>query len=147
MGHLSSSPEGPFSSLVFFAAPHYPEGRSPAEGRHVLAALSQHSSATDADGRASSLLPPSAAPLPAGIYKMTFETGAYFASRSLETFYPRVEVGRFPGSCAARSNAMGRTGRANPTSPTTDSFQLPVAGRTLSRPTAPQPAQLHDIPR
>ncbi|MET0828812.1 MAG: hydroxyisourate hydrolase [Microbacterium sp.] len=43
---------------------------------------------TDADGRAS--LGPEL--LPAGEYTLAFRTGAYFAARSVETFYPFVTV-------------------------------------------------------
>ena len=43
---------------------------------------------TDADGRAS--LGPEL--LPAGRYTIAFRTGAYFADRGLDTFYPFVTV-------------------------------------------------------
>ena len=43
---------------------------------------------TDADGRAS--LGPDL--LPAGEYTLAFRTGAYFAARDVETFYPFVTV-------------------------------------------------------
>lgn len=43
---------------------------------------------TDADGRAS--LGPDV--LPPGEYTLAFRTGAYFAARSVETFYPFVTV-------------------------------------------------------
>ena len=45
---------------------------------------------TDADGRAGDLL--AGAPLEARTYRLTFETGAYFASTGRRSFYPRVEV-------------------------------------------------------
>jgi 5-hydroxyisourate hydrolase len=45
---------------------------------------------TDADGRAGELL--AGAPLEARTYRLTFETGAYFAASARATFYPRVEV-------------------------------------------------------
>ena len=45
---------------------------------------------TDADGRAGDLL--GGAPLEARTYRLTFETGAYFASTGRRSFYPRVEV-------------------------------------------------------
>ena len=45
---------------------------------------------TDADGRAGDLL--AGAPLEARTYRLTFETGAYFAASARATFYPRVEV-------------------------------------------------------
>jgi 5-hydroxyisourate hydrolase len=45
---------------------------------------------TDADGRATDLL--AGAPLQARIYRLTFETGAYFAASGRFCFYPRVEI-------------------------------------------------------
>jgi 5-hydroxyisourate hydrolase len=45
---------------------------------------------TDADGRAGDLL--GGRPLEARTYRLTFETGAYFAAAGRPTFYPRVEV-------------------------------------------------------
>ena len=44
---------------------------------------------TDADGRVSTLGP---ATLPAGRYRVTFDTGAYFAAQGTSTFYPQVVV-------------------------------------------------------
>jgi 5-hydroxyisourate hydrolase len=46
---------------------------------------------TNADGRVVDLLPADK-PLPAGTYKMHFDTGAYFSANSLPVFYPWVEV-------------------------------------------------------
>lgn len=48
------------------------------------------SALTNADGRVADLIA-GVAPK-AGIYRITFESGAYFAQRGLPTFYPRVEV-------------------------------------------------------
>jgi 5-hydroxyisourate hydrolase len=45
---------------------------------------------TDEDGRCKTLTP--AAAIAAGRYKLTFETGAYFAGQRIETFYPEVSV-------------------------------------------------------
>ncbi|MBI4424815.1 MAG: hydroxyisourate hydrolase [Elusimicrobia bacterium] len=46
---------------------------------------------TDADGRVADLLP--GAPRPAsGVYRLSFDTGAYFARRGAEAFYPYVEI-------------------------------------------------------
>ncbi len=45
---------------------------------------------TDADGRTGDLL--AGAPLEARTYRLTFETGAYFAATGRRSFYPRVEV-------------------------------------------------------
>lgn len=42
---------------------------------------------TDADGRAKQLGPEQ---LPPGVYRLRFDTGAYFAARSISTFYPEV---------------------------------------------------------
>lgn len=51
------------------------EWRTTAEGR------------TDADGRIRALGDPAA-----GIYRIHFDTGAYFEARSVATFYPEVTV-------------------------------------------------------
>ena len=45
---------------------------------------------TDADGRISNLLSPGR--LADGVYRLTFDTGAYFRLRQIETFYPSVTV-------------------------------------------------------
>jgi 5-hydroxyisourate hydrolase len=45
---------------------------------------------TDADGRAGDLL--AGARLEMRTYRLTFETGAYFAAAGRASFYPRVEV-------------------------------------------------------
>ena len=42
---------------------------------------------TDADGRVSRLGPDE---LPPGEYRLRFDTGAYFAARGVDTFYPEV---------------------------------------------------------
>lgn len=47
--------------------------------------------ATNIDGRAASLLP-SGQILPAGIYKIRFETQAYFDELAVTAFYPFVEI-------------------------------------------------------
>jgi 5-hydroxyisourate hydrolase len=44
---------------------------------------------TDADGRLRNLAPQ---PLPAGIYRLTFDTHTYFDSRQIATFYPEVAI-------------------------------------------------------
>jgi len=44
---------------------------------------------TDTDGRVSDLGPES---LPAGEYRVVFETGVYFAASGTDTFYPRVSI-------------------------------------------------------
>lgn len=46
---------------------------------------------TDNDGRITDLLPPEKL-LTTGNYKLVFETGAYFASSNIRTFYPEVEI-------------------------------------------------------
>jgi 5-hydroxyisourate hydrolase len=46
---------------------------------------------TNADGRVANLLPAGTS-LAAGIYRLRFETGVYFASRDVRAFYPHVEV-------------------------------------------------------
>ena len=44
---------------------------------------------TDADGRVASLGPDT---LPAGEYRLEFQTGGYFAAAARSTFYPRVTI-------------------------------------------------------
>lgn len=45
-------------------------------------------SSTDADGRCRDL-----APIPAvGVFRLTFETGAYFAAQGRRTIYPEVSI-------------------------------------------------------
>jgi 5-hydroxyisourate hydrolase len=46
--------------------------------------------ATDADGRLKDLLPEGS--LTAATYRITFDTAAYFASQSVEGFYPEASV-------------------------------------------------------
>lgn len=44
---------------------------------------------TDADGRVRDLV---AGPLVAGVYRLTFDTAAYFRSQNVQAFYPQVAV-------------------------------------------------------
>lgn len=46
---------------------------------------------TDADGRVRTLVDP-ATPLVPGVYRLTFDTLAYFASRQVRGFYPSVTI-------------------------------------------------------
>jgi 5-hydroxyisourate hydrolase len=46
---------------------------------------------TDADGRLMNLMDAEAV-LGIGTYRLTFEIGSYFASQSVETFYPQVAI-------------------------------------------------------
>ena len=46
---------------------------------------------TDADGRLRTLLPEGAA-VREGVYRLRFETGAYFSAKGQSCFYPRAEV-------------------------------------------------------
>jgi 5-hydroxyisourate hydrolase len=46
---------------------------------------------TDDDGRERTLLPANA-PLDRGIYRLTFNTGAYHAHHAVEGFYPEVSI-------------------------------------------------------
>ena len=69
----------------------------PAEGVVVTLSRIEDDSAiavghgvTNADGRVTSLLPPDR--FAAGVYRLTFETTAYFASSHRESFYPRIEI-------------------------------------------------------
>jgi 5-hydroxyisourate hydrolase len=57
-----------------------------AEGWKVLAR-----GMTDADGRVTDLLPRDIV-LPTGTYRLVFETEAYFQSRKILPFYPRVDI-------------------------------------------------------
>jgi 5-hydroxyisourate hydrolase len=45
---------------------------------------------TDADGRITDLLPGES--IAAGIYRLLFNTGKYFAAQNTQTFYPEVTV-------------------------------------------------------
>ena len=45
---------------------------------------------TNDDGRAGHLLPPGS--LDRGTYRLSFDTGAYFAKQGRSCFYPRVDV-------------------------------------------------------
>jgi 5-hydroxyisourate hydrolase len=47
--------------------------------------------ATDADGRVASLLP-AGAPASAGSYRLSFDAGAYFASRGAAAFYSTIAI-------------------------------------------------------
>ena len=49
------------------------------------------SGVTDADGRLRDWLEPGTAAT-GGVYELTFETGAYFRSRGIQSFHPRVSV-------------------------------------------------------
>lgn len=46
---------------------------------------------TDADGRLRTLVPAGHA-LAAGVYRIVFDTGAYFAKLGIEGFYPEVPI-------------------------------------------------------
>jgi 5-hydroxyisourate hydrolase len=46
--------------------------------------------ATDADGRVKELVPEGQ--LAAGTYRITFDTGAYFAAQKIEGFYPEASI-------------------------------------------------------
>ncbi len=46
---------------------------------------------TNADGRVANLLP-TAAPLPLGVYRLTFLVAAYFQREATASFYPFVEI-------------------------------------------------------
>ncbi len=65
----------------------------PAAGVEVLLATaagdSLASAETDADGRAHQLGPDHLAP---GDYRVSFASGAYYAGRGIDCFYPRVTV-------------------------------------------------------
>lgn len=46
---------------------------------------------TDADGRIAQLLPPGTV-LPAGIYRLSFATAAYFRGLGVRSFYPEIRI-------------------------------------------------------
>ncbi len=46
---------------------------------------------TDADGRQRALMPDTVPAAP-GVYRLRFDTGAYFAAQSLTAFFPQVTV-------------------------------------------------------
>ena len=46
---------------------------------------------TDMDGRLKELLPADT-PLTQAAYRLTFDTGAYFAAQNVESFYPEVSI-------------------------------------------------------
>jgi len=45
---------------------------------------------TDDDGRCKTLM--GGAALETGTYRISFDTGAYFAARAIDAFYPRVQI-------------------------------------------------------
>lgn len=49
------------------------------------------SGATDADGRLRGLTPADG-PLAPGVYRLVFDTGAYFRAQGTEAFYPHVSI-------------------------------------------------------
>ena len=53
--------------------------------------LPLHSARTDHDGRCAQLLP-QGEELSAGVYRLMFNTGSYFALKELDALYPVVEV-------------------------------------------------------
>lgn len=55
-------------------------------GWHLL--TSAH---TDPDGRCAQLLPPDH-PLPAGPYRLLFDTASYFSAQGLDGLYPVIEI-------------------------------------------------------
>lgn len=61
------------------------------ESRDGAAWKALGSAATDTDGRVRELLPAGTA-LARGVYRVQFDTGAYFAARSVKAFYPSVTV-------------------------------------------------------
>jgi len=50
-----------------------------------------HSARTDQDGRCPQLLP-EGEDLPAGVYRLIFDTGSYYALQKIDPLYPLVEV-------------------------------------------------------
>ena len=57
--------------------------------KYVLASVA-HTTTTDADGRLRDW--PAAKAVPAGTYRLIFDTRAYFASRKIQSLYPQVVI-------------------------------------------------------
>jgi len=90
-GSAAAAPRSRVTTHVLDAVSGRPAAGVPVEleqrletGWQVLATAS-----TDADGRVSTLGP---ADLPAGRYRLTFDTGRYFAATAQPTLYPEVSV-------------------------------------------------------
>lgn len=47
------------------------------------------SAETDSDGRIASV---TGGEIPAGVYRLTFDTGSWFSAREMENFYPEVTI-------------------------------------------------------
>ena len=62
------------------------ERQEPTGAWHLLT-----SSHTDPDGRCAQLLPPDH-PLPAGAYRLLFETASYYGEQKIHGLYPVVEI-------------------------------------------------------
>lgn len=52
--------------------------------------IAVNSACTDPDGRCGQLLPHGE--VPAGLYRLVFDTASYFRSSNVEALYPKVEV-------------------------------------------------------
>jgi 5-hydroxyisourate hydrolase len=50
------------------------------------------SARTDRDGRCSNLMGDGAAPVMAGLYRLTFDTASYYAAQKVEGLYPVVQI-------------------------------------------------------
>jgi 5-hydroxyisourate hydrolase len=70
----------PAASVAVLLEVRRPAGEWQEEGR----------GATDADGRLRNLAGEKA--LAAGVYRLTFDTGAYFAARKIASLYPQVSI-------------------------------------------------------
>jgi 5-hydroxyisourate hydrolase len=76
--------------LEFVSDNAQPGDRQPGEGRPGGRPAELGRSVTDADGRARDVGP---ATLPPGIYRLVFDTGAYFAGQGSEpAFFPEVAI-------------------------------------------------------
>jgi 5-hydroxyisourate hydrolase len=78
---LDISKGRPASGVPIVLEARSAEGEWTAMGRGV----------TDRDGRLRELLP-AGAPLAKATYRLTFDTGVYFAAQNVESFYPEVTV-------------------------------------------------------
>jgi 5-hydroxyisourate hydrolase len=87
------APRGPLTTHVLNTATGKPAaGMSVLLHRYVDGRWEELKRArTGEDGRVAGLYP-TGRPLTAGVYRLEFDTGAYFKAMGQTTFYPRVEV-------------------------------------------------------
>jgi 5-hydroxyisourate hydrolase len=87
--HLSFKTMSAITTHVLDTSRGRPAAGVPVRLEHAGTLLG--SGSTDADGRLRDLLPADA-PLTAGVYRLVFDTGAYFGAAGTEAFYPAVSI-------------------------------------------------------